>query len=40
MIIYQILELINLANNIEFKPLLDSLTIVLNERIQNAKKIP
>ena len=33
-------ELINLANNIEFKPLLDSLTIVLNERIKNANKIP
>tara|TARA_Y100000813_G_scaffold76392_1_gene54305 strand:+ start:617 stop:2149 length:1533 start_codon:yes stop_codon:yes gene_type:complete len=33
-------ELINLANNFEYKPLLDSLTIVLNERIKNANKIP
>ena len=33
-------ELINLANNIEFKPLLDSLTVVLYERIKNANKIP
>ena len=33
-------ELINLANSIEFKPLLDSLTVVLYERIKNANKIP
>ena len=33
-------ELLNLANNVEYKPLLDSLTFVLNERIENAKKIP
>ena len=33
-------ELINLANNFEYEPLLDSLTIVLNERIKNANKIP
>ena len=33
-------ELLNLANNVEYKPLLDSLIFVIKERIVKANKLP
>ena len=33
-------ELLNLANNVEYKPLLDSLIFVIKERIEKANKLP